>query len=49
MKRDPVRFDVFAALAHYASKHRLSIRDDQSVTKFGAVLDLTRFYAQLPD
>jgi len=34
MKRDPVRFDVFAALAHYASKHRLSIRDDQSVTKF---------------
>jgi hypothetical protein len=34
MKRDPMRFDVFGALAHFASKHRLSIRDDESVTRF---------------
>jgi hypothetical protein len=34
IKRDPMRFDVFSALAYYASKHRLSIRDNQSVTKF---------------
>jgi hypothetical protein len=34
MRRDPVRFDVFAALAHYTSKHRLSIRDDNTVSKF---------------
>jgi len=29
-----MRFDVFAALAHYTSKQRLSIRDDKTVSKF---------------
>lgn len=34
MRRDPVRFDVFSALAHYTAKHHLSIRDDKTISQF---------------
>lgn len=42
IRRDPVRFDVFAALAHHSFQHGLSIRHNGTVTGFvNAVRDTT--------
>lgn len=38
LKRDPVRFDVFAAFGHFAAQHGLSIRDSTAVTQFSDVV-----------
>lgn len=42
IRRDPVRFDVFTALAQFSSRHGLAIRDSNTVPQFlDAVRDAT--------